>query len=55
MSRTDYETWRNAGKRTLKESATALLQKRLADYIKPDIDSDIEKKLAVYVNKRKNE
>jgi trimethylamine:corrinoid methyltransferase-like protein len=55
MSRTDYESWHNAGKKTLKETATALLTKRLADYIKPDIDSDIEKKLAEYLNKRKAE
>jgi trimethylamine--corrinoid protein Co-methyltransferase len=55
MSRTDYESWSNAGKKTLKESATALLKKRLAEYIQPDIDSDIEKKLTEYVNKRKAE
>jgi trimethylamine:corrinoid methyltransferase-like protein len=55
MSRMDYESWANAGKKTLKDAATALLDKRLADYIKPDIDSDIEKKLAEYVSKRKAE
>jgi trimethylamine:corrinoid methyltransferase-like protein len=37
----------------MKESATALLEKRLAEYTQPDIDSDIEKKLAEYVSKRK--
>ena len=55
MSRTDYESWANAGRKTLKESATALLEKRLADYVQPDIDSDIEQKLAEYVSKRKAE
>jgi trimethylamine--corrinoid protein Co-methyltransferase len=55
MSRTDYESWHNADKKTMKESATALFDKRLAEYIKPDIDSDIEKKLADYVSKRKAE
>jgi trimethylamine--corrinoid protein Co-methyltransferase len=55
MSRTDFESWHYAGKKTLKESATALLNKRLAEYIQPDIDSDIEEKLAEYVAKRKNE
>jgi trimethylamine:corrinoid methyltransferase-like protein len=55
MSRTDYESWHAAGKKTLKESATALLAERLAEYIKPDIDADIEKKLAEYVSKRKKE
>lgn len=55
MSRMDYESWANAGKKTLKDAATALLKKRLAEYIQPDIDSDIEKKLAEYVSKRKAE
>ena len=55
MSRTDYESWANAGKKTLKDAATALLEKRLAEYVQPDIDSDIEKKLAEYVSKRKAE
>ena len=55
MSRTDYESWHNAGKKTLRESATALLKKRLAEYIQPDIDADIEKKLSEYVRKRKAE
>jgi trimethylamine--corrinoid protein Co-methyltransferase len=55
MSRTDYESWHNAGKKTLKDSATALLEKRLAEYIQPDIDSDIEKKLAEYVRQHKAE
>jgi trimethylamine:corrinoid methyltransferase-like protein len=55
MNRMDYESWHAAGKKTLKESATALLDKRLAEYTKPDIDSDIEKKLAEYVSKRKKE
>jgi trimethylamine:corrinoid methyltransferase-like protein len=31
------------------------LAERLAEYIKPDIDADIEKKLAEYVSKRKKE
>ena len=55
MSRTDYESWANAGKKTLKESATALLEKRLAQYEQPDIDSNIEQMLAEYVKKRKAE
>jgi trimethylamine--corrinoid protein Co-methyltransferase len=55
MSRVDFESWHNAGKKTLKESATALLKKRLAEYTQPDIDSDIEKKLAEYVKNRKAE
>jgi trimethylamine--corrinoid protein Co-methyltransferase len=55
MSRTDYESWSNAGKKTLKESATALLEKRLAEYVQPDIDSEIEKKLAEYLRQRKAE
>ncbi len=55
MNRMDYESWHAAGKKTLKESATALLAERLAEYIKPDIDADIEKKLAEYVSKRKKE
>jgi trimethylamine--corrinoid protein Co-methyltransferase len=55
MSRTDYESWSNAGKKTLKESATALLKKRLAEYVQPDIDSEIEKKLAEYLRQRKAE
>ncbi len=55
MNRMDYESWHKAGKKTLKESATELLNQRLAEYIKPDIDADIEKKLAEYVSKRKAE
>jgi trimethylamine:corrinoid methyltransferase-like protein len=34
---------------------TALLEKRLADYIQSDIDSNIEKKLVEYVKNRKAE
>ena len=35
------------------ERASGLLEKRFAEYEKPEIDPDIEKRLIQYVNKRK--
>ena len=33
------------GKKTLKDAVTALLEKRLAEYTQPDIDSNIQKEV----------
>jgi trimethylamine:corrinoid methyltransferase-like protein len=39
--------------RDLSQRAGNLLEKRLTEYEKPDIDPDIEKRLVQFVNKRK--
>lgn len=55
MSRKDFATWKDAGKKRLDETATNLLKKRLEEYKKPDIDPGIERDLSQYVTKRKTD
>lgn len=54
VNRQGYEDWRADGARTVNEKAAAALEERLAAYVKPDIDPQIEKDLAAYVRRRKN-
>jgi len=54
MNRQDYESWNMSGKKTLDETATDMVARRLAAYEKPKIDPAIEKELSQYVAKRKN-
>jgi len=51
--RTMHNKWLEMEPRDLTQRAENLLEKRLTEYEKPDIDPDIEKRLVQYVNKRK--
>ena len=49
----DYDAWQMAGGKRADERATDQMQKRLANYEKPDIDPGIESELSEYVTRRK--
>ncbi len=51
--RTAHNQWLEMEPRDLTQRAANLLDKRLTEFEKPDIDPDIEKRLVQYVNKRK--
>ena len=51
--RTTHNQWLKMEPQDLSQRAGNLLEKRLTEYEKPDIDPDIEKRLVQYVNKRK--
>jgi trimethylamine--corrinoid protein Co-methyltransferase len=51
--RTIHNKWLEMEPRDSAERASGLLEKRFAEYEKPEIDPDIEKRLIQYVNKRK--
>ncbi len=48
-----HNKWLEMEPRDITQRAGKLLEKRLAEYEKPDIDPDVEKRLVQYVNKRK--
>jgi trimethylamine--corrinoid protein Co-methyltransferase len=50
---TMHNKWLEMEPRDITQRAGNLLEKRLTEYEKPDIDPDIEKRLVQYVNKRK--
>jgi len=51
--RTIHNKWLEMEPRDNAERAAAILEKRFAEYEKPEIDPDLEKRLVQYVNKRK--
>jgi trimethylamine--corrinoid protein Co-methyltransferase len=53
MTVQDYDSWQSAGGKRADERASDLLNKRLANYEKPDIDPAIESELSEYVTRRK--
>jgi len=53
MTVQDYDGWQSAGGKRADERASDLLNKRLANYEKPDIDPSIESELSEYVTRRK--
>ena len=53
MTVQDYDSWRSAGGKRADERASDVLNKRLANYEKPDIDPAIESELSEYVTRRK--
>lgn len=53
MNRQDYADWEKAGKRRADEKSRALLEARLTEYNKPDIDPEVEQDLIKYVKRRK--
>ena len=54
MTVQDYDGWQSAGGKRADERASDLLNKRLANYEKPDIDPAIESELSEYVTRCKN-
>jgi len=51
--RTIHNKWLEMEPRDNAERAAEILEKRFAEYVKPEIDPDIEKRLVQYVNTRK--
>jgi trimethylamine--corrinoid protein Co-methyltransferase len=54
MTVQDFDGWQSAGGKRADERASGLLNKRLANYEKPDIDAAIESELSEYVTRRKS-
>jgi len=54
MSRDDFATWRDRGKKQLDERLWEVFQERISEYSQPDIASEIEKDIARYVHTKKN-
>jgi trimethylamine--corrinoid protein Co-methyltransferase len=52
MSRDDFTTWRNSGKKQLSEKLAEVFQKRIDEYSPPDIAPEIVKDLNRYVRAR---
>lgn len=53
MTVQDFDGWQSKGGKRTDERASDLLNKRLANYEKPDIDPAIESELSEYVTRRK--
>lgn len=49
MSRDDFATWEDKGKKQLDESLLDVFKKRMNEYVKPDIAPEIEKDLQRYM------
>jgi trimethylamine--corrinoid protein Co-methyltransferase len=54
VNRQGYAGWQEDGSKRIDQKATEILNDRLNSYEKPDIDSQIEKDLLAYIQKRKN-
>jgi len=54
MTVQDYDGWYTAGSKRVDERASDILNKRLANYEKPEIDPAIESELSEYVTRRKS-
>jgi len=52
MSRDDFTTWHSKGRKILSERLPDVFQKRMNEYVKPDIAPDIEKDLERYLQMR---
>lgn len=55
MNRLNHADWWAAGGKRIDQAATDRLSQRLVAYEKPDIDPDIEEKLAAFVSRRKRD
>jgi len=53
VNRRGFFDWQDAGAKPITARATEILNERLAQYVKPDIDPQLEKDLLSYVQKRK--
>jgi trimethylamine--corrinoid protein Co-methyltransferase len=53
-NRRGFYEWRDDGAKSINDRATEILHERLAAYVKPDIDPQLEKDLLSYVQKRNN-
>jgi len=51
VNRSDYKGWQEDGHKRIDKKATEVLDDRLSNYIKPDIDPQIEKDLRAYIQK----
>ena len=55
VNRKAYNGWQEDGQKRVDEKATEILDDRLSNYLKPDIDPQIEKDLRTYIRKRKGD
>ncbi|MGD8520573.1 MAG: trimethylamine methyltransferase family protein [Desulfobacterales bacterium] len=55
VNRRGYNGWQEDGHKRVDEKATEILDDRLSNYLKPDIDPQIEKDLRDYIRKRTGE
>jgi len=53
MNRQGYGNWKRAGMQRADVKATAIMERRLAEYVKPGIDPQVEEALVSYVSQRK--
>jgi trimethylamine--corrinoid protein Co-methyltransferase len=54
VNRDGFPGWQDSGAKPITDRATEILNERLANYVKPDIDPQLEKDLLSYVQNRKN-
>ena len=54
VNRSGFPEWQEGGAKDISDRATEILNERLANYVKPDIDPQLEKDLLSYVQKRRN-
>ena len=54
VNRSGFPDWQEGGAKDISDRATEILNERLANYVKPDIDPQLEKDLLSYVQKRRN-
>jgi len=55
VNRKGFGAWQEEGGKHINEKATEVFRNRLSTYVKPDIDSGLEKDLTAYILKRKDE
>ena len=55
MNRQGYANWKQAGKKRADVVAAEIVERRLAAYVRPNMDPDVENRLNEYVERRKQE
>ena len=53
VNRRDFAGWRDDGAKRINDRAAEIFEERIAKFVKPDIDPQLEKDLFAYVQKRK--
>lgn len=54
VNRKGFADWQEDGAKHINDRATDILKERILQYVKPDIDPQLEKDLLSYIQKRKN-
>jgi trimethylamine--corrinoid protein Co-methyltransferase len=55
MKRKNYPKWQDGGSKRIDEVASDVVQQRLAEYRKPDVDSAVASRLSEFVAQRKHD